>query len=73
VWRSKLQRWLPYIIDAHIIRQLNARYSKEWAPTPWPVEKPPAAEELPASVKTGLSQLKAFSQRIAALRKKPRH
>lgn len=68
-WRAKLHRWLPYVIDQHIVRGLNARFAKEWEPTPWPVEKPPAAGDQPASVKTGLAHLKAFSQRIAALRK----
>lgn len=72
VWRRKFQRFLPYVIDQHIVRQLNARYSKEWEPTPWPGDEQPATEpktsHLPKSVQNALANLKSFSGRIAALR-----
>jgi len=60
------------VIDQHIVRQLNARYSKEWEPTPWPGDEQPAAESktshLPKTVQTALSNMRAFSGRIARLR-----
>ena len=72
VWRTKINRWLPYVIDQHIVRALNARFSKTWEPHPWPVEKPPAAGDRPASVQAAQSHLQAFARRIATLGKKPR-
>lgn len=68
MWRAKLRRWLPYVVDQHLIHQALITHGKG-EPVPWPVEKPPAAGDQPASVKAGISHLKAFSQRIAALRK----
>lgn len=71
-WQAKIRRWLPYVVDEYLVRGLNARFSKDWEPTRWPVEKPADTEGRPASVREGLSHLKAFTRRVAALRKKPR-
>jgi hypothetical protein len=71
-WRAKLRRWLPYVIDQHIVSTMNARFSKEWQPTPWPAEKPTDTGDRPASVREAQAHLSAFSRRIEAMRAKSR-
>ena len=60
------------MVDQHILRQLNARYSKDWEPAPWPGSDAPAESETKAEE----SRLAAFARRADAamnrLRKRPR-
>ena len=68
MWRAKLRRWLPYVIDQALLRQALTSHGKV-EPTPWPADDRPTDTSTPVSPQA-LHRLDAFARRADRLMSK---